>query len=183
MKRLFVMTIAALALVSCGSNDEIKLDDQTGFHQAVAFGGEHGLQVKEAESYDEFVAGRETITKYAEAFKTQLGGESYLTYLKCVTSAINGNMLTESDIDNDADIQYIRAFYQTASDDGESVSEVEKIYGGMATEYIQKMKAAKDHEEFCTLRDEVKAVAENLLKDENVKAYNVFVETLMSDVQ
>ena len=181
MKRLFVITIAALAMVSCGSEDEIKLDDQTGFHQAVAFGGEHGLNVKEAESYEEFKASRETITKYAEAFKTQLGGESYLAYLKCVTSAINGNTLTESDIDNDADIQFIRQFYQTAGESGESVSDNEKIYGGLANEYIQKMKAAKSYEEYCALRDEIKTKAAQLLKDSNIEAYNVFVECIMAD--
>lgn len=181
MKRLFVITIAAMAMVSCGSENEIKLDDQTGFHQAVAFGGEHGLSVKEASTYDEFVAGRETITNYAEAFKTQLGGESYLAYLKCATSAINGNTLTESDIDNDADIKYLREFYKTATDSGESVSDYEKIYGGMASEYIKKMKAAKSYEEYCAVRDEVNGVAAQLLKDSNIEAYNVFVECIMAD--
>ena len=168
MKRFFLVAAVALFMVSCGSDEEIKLDDQNGFHQALSMGGKHGSAIRNAASYEEFKEERKCVEKHAEAFKTQLGGESYLAYLKCATSAINGNTLTESDIDNDADIKYLREFYKTATDSGESVSDYEKVYGGMASEYIKKMKAAKDF----TLIDEANEKLAEMGKRETIKCLN-----------
>lgn len=173
------MTAVTLFAVSCGGGDEIKLDDQNGFHQAVKMGGEHGAMVRDAENYDEFKQGRATIEKYRDAFKTQLGGESYLAYLKCAISAIDGKTLSESNINSDEDILYIRRFYNTLNEgDGvdNSLQEIEK----RGVEYGQKLKSAQNYEEYTALWSEVMAIEAELRKAGNVDAYESFVYNVMA---
>lgn len=172
MKRLCLVAAMAIFMVSCGGDDEIKLDDQNGFHQALSYGGKHGTDVREAESYDEFKKSREQVEKYADAFKTQLGGECYLAYLKAVTSAINGAVLSEDDIDKDADIINIRTFYKTKNEEEDlSVSAMEKL----GTEYGAKLKAAETKEDYYEILDEVIAKEAELRKAGNITDYNNFV--------
>ncbi len=174
MKRLCLITFAALALVSCGGEDGVKLDDQNGFHQAVKFGGEHGTALKKAKSYEEFKASRATIEEYQAAFKDQLGGESYLAYLKCVSSAIDGIVLTEQNIDQDAEILFIRDFYQTNNEE-ETNKNGEHPARTLAMDYVARLKAAKDKEEFDKIRAEVEATAEEILLSGDVNACEEFV--------
>ena len=195
MKRLCLMTIAALTLASCGGKDDIKLDDQTGFHQAVDLAGEHGRAVASAKNYNEFKSARKTVEDYAEAFKTQLGGESYLTYLKCVTSAIGGSTLSEIDIDADGDIAYLRQFYKTT--DENSVSNSVSVWGQRGIEYIQKIKECRNRAQKATtqeekdeaygdylkLCEEIKGIEAQLAKEGNMNAYIDFVYAMVEDIK
>lgn len=179
MKRLFLVATAAIFMVSCGGDEEIKLDDQNGFHQALSMGGEHGAAVREAESYDEFLKERENVEKYADAFKTQLGGECYLAYLKSVVSAIDGRVLTESDIDKDADIINIRTFYKTLGEqDDLDVSKGVAAMEQLGNEYGAKLKKAESKEAYLKVWDEIIAKEAELLKAGNKAEYNAFVECL-----
>lgn len=177
MKRLCLITFAALALVSCGGEDGVKLDDQNGFHQAVKFGGEHGTALKKAKSYEEFKASRATIEEYQAAFKDQLGGESYLAYLKCVSSAIDGIVLTEQNIDQDAEILFIRDFYQT-NNEAETNKNGEHPAATMAKDYTAKLKAAKGKEEYDKIVAEIKVKAEEIFLSGDAAACEQFVDNL-----
>lgn len=178
MKRLSSMIAAALLLVGCGSDDEIKLSDQTGFHQAVEFGKKHGLAVLNAESYAEFKEASKEAKRYAEAFKTQLGGESYLAYLKCVTSASNGIVLSEDDIDMDADIIGIRSFYKTNNEIGEYT---ESVATQLGNKYAKLLKAVTSKEEYIAVRDEIMAKAQEYYDNGDKASYTDFVCTVFAD--
>lgn len=177
MKRLCLIAIATLAMVSCGGDNDIKLSDQTGFHQAIEFGVEHGSNVNSAMNYAEFKAARTTIEKYQKAFKKQLGGESYLAYLKCVLAAIDGVVLTEKDIDEDADIIYIREFYMT-SGESEQLGVNQHPAAKMAMDYMSRLNAAKDKKEYDMIRAEMEATAAMIFESGDLNACAEFVDNL-----
>lgn len=176
------MTFAALALVSCGGEDEIKLDDQNGFHQAIKYGGEQGSALKAAKSYDEFKEGRTTIEKYQKAFKEQLGGESYLAYLKCVRSAIDGIVLTEVNIDQDKDINYIRDFYKTNIAGGDDNSHAKHPAAELGASLLRQLNSAKDKREFDAIRAKIEAKERELYVGGDMTAYSEFVGSMINDL-
>lgn len=179
MKRFFLVAAVAMFMVSCGGDEEIKLDDQNGFHQALSMGAKQGTAVRKAESYDEFKECRKSVEKHADAFKTQLGGECYLAYLKAVVSAIDGNVITESDIDKDADIITIRKFYNTLGEEEELGADPMAQLG---YDYGSKLKYATSKEEYLKLWDEVVAKEAELLKSGNKAEYVAFVSSLLDFV-
>lgn len=177
MKKFPWMIAAALLFVGCGSSDEIELSDQTGFHQAVEFGKEHGLAIYNAKSHAEFKEAHDEAERYADAFKDQLGGESYLAYLKCVTSASQGIVLSEYDMDMDADILTIRDFYKTNTDDSYKASAATLL----GEKYAKLLKDVKKKEEYIAVRDEIMAIAEEYLKNGDKNGYSDFVYTVFAD--
>ena len=177
MKRFFLVAAVALFMVSCGSDEEIKLDDQNGFHQALSMGGKHGSAIRNAASYEEFKEERKCVEKHAEAFKTQLGGECYLAYLKAVVSAIDGNIISESDIDKDADVINIRKFYNTLGEEEDlSVNAMEKL----GYDYGVKLKGAESKEAYLKIWDEVVAKEAELLKAGNKAEDGSLVDSILS---
>ena len=83
MKRLFIMLLAAAALVGCADKSaQIELSDQNPVNEAYAKSGELAYKVIEAQNYEEFVRARAEIERYEEAFRTQVGGEAYLIFLE-----------------------------------------------------------------------------------------------------
>lgn len=174
-----MVAAVAMFLVSCGGDEEIKLDDQNGFHQALSMGGKHGSAIREAKSYDEFKESRKCVEKHADAFKTQLGGECYLAYLKAVVSAIDGNVIAESDVDKDADIINIRKFYNTLGEEEELGADPMAQLG---YDYGSKLKYATSKEEYLKLWDEVVAKEAELLKAGNKTEYISFVGSLLDYV-
>ena len=178
MKKISWIFGATLLFVGCGSSDEIKLSDQTGFHQAVEFGKVHGLAVMQAKSYDEFKAASDETKRYADAFKTQLGGESYLAYLKCVTSAANGTVLSEDDIDMDSDILNIRNFYKTNTTSNEYKASAATQLG---QKYAAQLKGVTTKEEYIAVRDEIIAQAQKFYNNGDKAGYNDFVCTVFAE--
>lgn len=179
MKKLSWMIAAALLMVGCGSNDEIKLSDQTGFHQAVEYGGELGTAIYNSKSYAEFKSASKQAQRYAAAFKDQLGGESYLAYLKSLTSAMNGYVMSESDIDMDSDILNIRTFFKTNNTDNTSTTK--SAASELGLEYAKRLKAISSKEEYVTLRNEIVAKAEEYLKNGDKNGYTEFVGNTFAD--
>lgn len=83
MKRLFILLIAAVAVVGCQDKEsKVVIDDQNHLSEAYDQSCELGYRVIEAKNYDEFKQARTEIEKYEEAFRTQIGGESYSIFLE-----------------------------------------------------------------------------------------------------
>lgn len=83
MKRLFILLIAAVAVTGCQDKDsKVVIDDQNHLNEAYNRSGELGYKVIEATNYDEFKQARTAIEEYEEAFRTQIGGESYRIFLE-----------------------------------------------------------------------------------------------------
>ena len=204
MKKFSCMIAAALLFVGCGSSDEIKLSDQTGFHQAVEHGRELGTKIYNAQSYDEFKSASDEAKEYAEAFRTQLGGESYLAYLKSVVSASNGIVLTEADVNTDEDINNLRTFYnpnKTNEDDVVSGSS-HSAAADQAVEFSRRLKEIKEkkqnivsdymagnednakqmweqnQKEYLALRDDILAKGQEYLDRGDLKGYSELMDAI-----
>ena len=83
MKRMFVMLLAAVAMISCADKgSEIKISDQSPVNEAYNLSGKLAYKVVDAQNYEEFAKARAEIERYEEAFSTQVGGEAYLIFLE-----------------------------------------------------------------------------------------------------
>lgn len=198
------MIATALLLVGCGNSDEIKLSDQTGFHQAVEHAKELGTKIYNAQSYEEFKSASDEAKEYAEAFRTQLGGESYLAYLKCVVSASNGIVLTEADINTDEDINNLRKFYSSNNDTEDDVvsGNSKSTALDQAIEFSHRLKDIKEkkqaivndflagnednahqmweqnQKEYLGLRDEIIAKGQEYLNRGDYKGYSELMDAI-----
>ena len=89
MKKSIILG-CALALMACGSDkSEIKIDEQNHLNEAYNLSYELATAVKEATSYEEFRAASDKLKAYEEAFRTQIGGESYLIFLEECNAILN----------------------------------------------------------------------------------------------
>ena len=97
--------------------------------------------------------------------------------MKCVSSAIDGIVLTEENIDQDAEILFIRDFYQTNNEE-ETNKNGEHPAAMMAKDYTAKLKAAKGKEEYDKIVAEIKVKAEEILLSGDAAACEQFVDNL-----
>ena len=89
MKKSIIL-VCALALMACGGGkSEIKIDEQNHLNEAYNLSYELATAVKEATSYEEFRAAADKLKAYEEAFRTQIGGESYLIFLEECNAILN----------------------------------------------------------------------------------------------
>ena len=83
MKRVLVMIAAAAAFVACGNSEKgVVIDEQR--HESIAYDKSYELaeRVVGATTYEEFKAAAAELRAYEEAFRTQIGGDSYLIFLE-----------------------------------------------------------------------------------------------------
>lgn len=79
----FITLCSALAFVACGAdNNSIIIDEQNHLNEAYNISYDLATRVKEATSYEEFRAAADELEAHREAFRTQIGGESYLIFLE-----------------------------------------------------------------------------------------------------
>jgi hypothetical protein len=89
MKKSIILG-CALAFMACGGGkSEIKIDEQNHLNEAYNLSYELATAVKEATSYEEFRAAAYKLKAYEEAFRTQIGGESYLIFLEECNAILN----------------------------------------------------------------------------------------------
>ena len=89
MKKSIILG-CALALMACGGGkSEIKIDEQNHLNEAYNLSYGLATAVKEATSYEEFRAASDKLKAYEEAFRTQIGGESYLIFLEECNAILN----------------------------------------------------------------------------------------------
>lgn len=90
MKRLVIMSLAAVAFASCaGDAQGVVIDEQNAQNAAYDLSYELATAVTEAASYEEFKAAREALESHEEAFRTQIGGEEYLIFLEETNCVLN----------------------------------------------------------------------------------------------
>lgn len=90
IKRLTFTIIAAVTLTACGGNDKsITIDDQNALNAAYEMSEELATKVAEAKTYEEFKAARQALDAAEEAFRTQIGGETYILFLEECNYIIN----------------------------------------------------------------------------------------------
>lgn len=186
MKKFSCMIATALLLVGCGNSDEIKLSDQTGFHQAVEHAKELGTKIYNAQSYEEFKSASDEAKEYAEAFRTQLGGESYLAYLKSVVSASNGIVLSEADVNTDEDINNLRNFYDPnkANEDDVVSGSSKSAALDEAVEFSRRIKEIKEKKQ-ATINDYLAGNEDNAKQmwEQNQKEYIALREEILAKGQ
>ena len=89
MKKSIILG-CALALMACGGGkSEIKIDEQNHLNEAYNLSYELATRVKEATTHDEFRAAADELEAYKEAFRTQIGGESYLIFIEECNTILN----------------------------------------------------------------------------------------------
>jgi hypothetical protein len=84
MKR-FIFALAAVAtLSSCCTKDGngITIDEHNHENEAYNLSYDLAMKVVEATSHEEFVQARTELEAYREAFRTQIGGESYKIFVE-----------------------------------------------------------------------------------------------------
>ncbi|MBO7185720.1 MAG: hypothetical protein J6V59_02350 [Alistipes sp.] len=91
MKRLFTMLVAATALGACCNNEGIVIDELRHESEAYERSAELASKVREAATYEEFKAAYAEIMAYEEAFRTQVGGDTYLIFLEECNYFLNEN--------------------------------------------------------------------------------------------
>lgn len=83
MKRLLTTLVTMAVMTACGSNQEgVHIDDQSAENAAYDLSYELTTAVLEATNYEEFKAARQALESHEEAFRTQIGGDSYLIFLE-----------------------------------------------------------------------------------------------------
>lgn len=89
MKKSIILC-CALASMACGSTkSEITIDEQNHLNEAYDLSYELATRVKEATTYEEFRAAADELKAYEEAFRTQIGGESYLIFIEECNAILN----------------------------------------------------------------------------------------------
>ena len=91
MRRLIIAIAAFVTLVSCGgnANGDIVISEQNHENEAYDRSYELATRVVEATTYEEYQAAAEELRAYREAFRTQIGGDSYLIFLEESNSVLN----------------------------------------------------------------------------------------------
>lgn len=90
MKRLAILSLAAVAFASCGGNAEgVVIDEQNAMNAAYDLSLELATAVVEAESYEAFKIAREALESHEVAFREQIGGEEYLIFLEETNAVLN----------------------------------------------------------------------------------------------
>lgn len=84
MKRFIVALAAMAALTACCNNGNggVVIDEQNHENEAYNLSYDLAMKVCEAQSLEEFSAARAELEAYSEAFRTQIGGESYTIFLE-----------------------------------------------------------------------------------------------------
>lgn len=82
MKRLFTMLVATTAFGACCNNEGVVIDELHHESEAYEKSAELASKVREAATYEEFKAAYAEIMAYEEAFRTQVGGDTYLIFLE-----------------------------------------------------------------------------------------------------
>lgn len=84
MKRFIVALAAMAVLTACCNNGNggVAIDEQNHENEAYNLSYDLAMKVCEAQSLEEFSAARAELEAYSEAFRTQIGGESYTIFLK-----------------------------------------------------------------------------------------------------
>lgn len=84
MRRLIIAIAAFVTLVSCGgnANGDIVISEQNHENEAYDRSYELATRVVEATTYEEYQAAAEELRAYREAFRTQIGGQSYTIFLE-----------------------------------------------------------------------------------------------------
>lgn len=90
MKRLAIISLAAVAFAACGGNTEgVVIAEQNAMNAAYDLSYELSAAVLDATSYEEFKAARAAMESHEEAFRTQIGGEEYLIFLEECNAMLN----------------------------------------------------------------------------------------------
>ena len=84
MKRFIVAFAAMAVLTACCNNGNggVAIDEQNHENEAYNLSYDLAMKVCEAQSLEEFSAARAELEAYSEAFRTQIGGESYTIFLE-----------------------------------------------------------------------------------------------------
>lgn len=73
--------MAVVVSACCSNEKEIKINELNPEAEAVEL-SVNAVDVIEAQSYEEFVAARQRLEQYEEAFRTQVGGDAYVIFLE-----------------------------------------------------------------------------------------------------
>lgn len=82
MRRLLILGIAVVAMVSCADKPKITINENNPSNDAYIMSDSLARGVVEARNYGEFKRARKSIEEYEEAMRTQIGGEAYLIFLE-----------------------------------------------------------------------------------------------------
>ena len=82
---------SAVALMACGAEkkSEIIINEQNHLNEAYNLSADLAMRVKDATTYEEFRAAADELEAYEEAFRTQIGGESYIIFLEECNAILN----------------------------------------------------------------------------------------------
>ena len=91
MMKKYIILASCLVFMACGNGDAqaIKIDEQNHLNEAYNLSYELATAVKEATTYEEFQEASLNLKSYEEAFRTQIGGESYLIFLEECNAILN----------------------------------------------------------------------------------------------
>jgi hypothetical protein len=90
MKKIMILG-CAVALMACGAEkkSEIIINEQNHLNEAYNLSADLAMRVKDATTYEEFRAAADELEAYEEAFRTQIGGESYIIFLEECNAILN----------------------------------------------------------------------------------------------
>ena len=90
MKKIMILG-CAVALMACGAEKkrEIIINEQNHLNEAYNLSADLAMRVKDATTYEEFRAAADELEAYEEAFRTQIGGESYTIFLEECNAILN----------------------------------------------------------------------------------------------
>ena len=184
MKRLLYVLACATLLVACKGGGEGKYSDQRGYHQAIENAAEMGTAICNADSYSNFLKAVADAKSDEALVRHELGGYSYVAYLKGVLSAMNGRVLSETELECDEDILRIFDYYNIKVDDavnGDAITPLQEAKN-QAYDLGYGILDAMTAEEFAAARAAVEQYAASLRNSGDVEAYTLFVETFNSVV-
>ena len=91
MKRVMIIIVAAITSVACCNRggEGVVINEQD--HENIAYDKSHELaeRVVGAATYEEYQSAAEELRAYEEAFRTQIGGTSYLIFLEESNAVLN----------------------------------------------------------------------------------------------
>ena len=85
------MLVAATTLGACCNNEGIVIDELHHESEAYEKSAELAAKVRQAATYEEFKAAYAEIMEYEEAFRTQVGGDTYLIFIEECNYILNEN--------------------------------------------------------------------------------------------
>lgn len=90
MKKIMILG-CAVALMACGAEKKIEIiiNEQNHLNEAYNLSADLAMRVKDATTYEEFRAAADELEAYEEAFRTQIGGESYTIFLEECNAILN----------------------------------------------------------------------------------------------